>query len=53
MTETIFALDGMGLYFITQARIAGDSYPVMAFLHGHRRLRHHLQSARRPRLRLP
>jgi peptide/nickel transport system permease protein len=31
VTETIFALDGMGLYFITQLQ-AGDPYPVMAFL---------------------
>jgi ABC-type dipeptide/oligopeptide/nickel transport system permease component len=31
VTETIFALDGMGLYFITQLN-AGDPYPVMAFL---------------------
>ena len=31
ITETIFALDGMGLYFITQLN-AGDPYPVMAFL---------------------
>jgi peptide/nickel transport system permease protein len=31
VTETVFALDGMGLYFIT-ALNAGDPYPVMAFL---------------------
>jgi peptide/nickel transport system permease protein len=31
ITETVFALDGMGLYFITQLN-AGDPYPVMAFL---------------------
>ena len=31
ITETIFALDGMGLYFITNLQ-AGDPYPVMAFL---------------------
>jgi peptide/nickel transport system permease protein len=31
ITETIFALDGMGLYFITHLQ-AGDPYPVMAFL---------------------
>jgi peptide/nickel transport system permease protein len=31
ITETIFALDGMGLYFITNPQ-AGDPYPVMAFL---------------------
>ena len=31
VTETIFALDGMGLYFITKLN-AGDPYPVMAFL---------------------
>ncbi len=31
ITETIFALDGMGLYFITKLN-AGDPYPVMAFL---------------------
>src|SRR5918996_2074797 len=31
ITETIFALDGMGLYFFTNLQ-AGDPYPVMAFL---------------------
>jgi peptide/nickel transport system permease protein len=31
VTETIFALDGMGLYFIT-ALGAGDPYPIMAWL---------------------
>ena len=31
ITETIFALDGMGLYFINKLN-AGDPYPVMAFL---------------------
>ena len=31
VTETVFALDGMGLYFIN-ALNAGDPYPVMAFL---------------------
>jgi peptide/nickel transport system permease protein len=31
ITETVFALDGMGLYFITNLQ-AGDPYPVMAFL---------------------
>jgi peptide/nickel transport system permease protein len=31
VTETIFALDGMGLYFITKLN-EGDPYPVMAFL---------------------
>jgi ABC-type dipeptide/oligopeptide/nickel transport system permease component len=31
VTETVFALDGMGLYFITNLN-AGDPYPVMAFL---------------------
>jgi peptide/nickel transport system permease protein len=31
VTETVFALDGMGLYFITKLN-AGDPYPVMAFL---------------------
>ena len=31
VTETVFALDGMGLYFI-RALNAGDPYPVMAFL---------------------
>ena len=31
ITETIFALDGMGLYFLTKLN-AGDPYPVMAFL---------------------
>jgi peptide/nickel transport system permease protein len=30
-TETVFSLDGMGLYFIT-ALIEGDPYPVMAWL---------------------
>jgi peptide/nickel transport system permease protein len=31
ITESVFALDGMGIYFITQLQ-AGDPYPVMAFL---------------------
>ena len=31
MTETVFALDGMGLYFV-DALGAGDPYPVMAWL---------------------
>ncbi len=31
ITETVFALDGMGLFFITRLN-AGDPYPVMAFL---------------------
>jgi peptide/nickel transport system permease protein len=31
VTETVFALDGMGLYFLTHLN-AGDPYPVMAFL---------------------
>ena len=31
VTETVFALDGMGLYF-TRALNAGDPYPVMAWL---------------------
>jgi peptide/nickel transport system permease protein len=31
VTETVFGLDGMGLYFIT-ALNAGDPYPVMAWL---------------------
>jgi peptide/nickel transport system permease protein len=31
ITESIFALDGMGLYFINKLN-AGDPYPVMAFL---------------------
>ena len=31
MVETIFALDGMGLYFIN-ALGAGDPYPIMAWL---------------------
>lgn len=31
VTETIFALDGMGLFFINSLN-AGDPYPVMAFL---------------------
>ena len=31
VTETVFALDGMGLFFIN-ALNAGDPYPVMAFL---------------------
>jgi peptide/nickel transport system permease protein len=30
VTETVFALDGMGLYFITQLN-NGDPYPVMAW----------------------
>ncbi len=31
VTETVFALDGMGTFFITRLN-AGDPYPVMAFL---------------------
>ena len=31
VTETVFALDGMGLYFINKLN-AGDPYPAMAFL---------------------
>jgi len=31
VTETVFSLDGMGLYFVT-ALFANDPYPVMAFL---------------------
>lgn len=31
ITETVFALDGMGTFFITRLN-AGDPYPVMAFL---------------------
>jgi peptide/nickel transport system permease protein len=31
VTETVFGLDGMGLYFI-RALNAGDPYPVMAWL---------------------
>jgi peptide/nickel transport system permease protein len=31
ITESVFALDGMGLYFITHLN-EGDPYPVMAFL---------------------
>ena len=31
VTESVFALDGMGLYFLTKLN-AGDPYPVMAFL---------------------
>ena len=31
VTETVFGLDGMGLYFVT-ALNAGDPYPVMAWL---------------------
>jgi peptide/nickel transport system permease protein len=31
VTETVFSLDGMGLYFI-QALLTGDPYPVMAWL---------------------
>jgi peptide/nickel transport system permease protein len=31
VTETIFALDGMGFYFI-QALGVGDPYPIMAWL---------------------
>ena len=31
VTETIFALDGMGLFFINSLN-GGDPYPVMAFL---------------------
>lgn len=31
ITESVFALDGMGLFFLTRLN-AGDPYPVMAFL---------------------
>jgi peptide/nickel transport system permease protein len=31
VTETVFGLDGMGLYFIN-ALNAGDPYPIMAWL---------------------
>ena len=31
VTETVFSLDGMGLYFVN-ALLANDPYPVMAFL---------------------
>jgi peptide/nickel transport system permease protein len=31
VTETVFALDGMGLYFVN-ALNAGDPYPIMAWL---------------------
>ncbi|HXG77602.1 MAG TPA: ABC transporter permease [Gaiellaceae bacterium] len=31
VTETVFALDGMGLYFVRQLEL-GDPYPVMAWL---------------------
>lgn len=31
VVETIFALDGMGLYFVN-ALNAGDPYPIMAWL---------------------
>ena len=51
ITETVFALDGMGMFFITQAQrrrpVPGHGVP-----HGERRVRHHLQPHRRPRLRL-
>ena len=50
VTETVFALDGMGLYFITKL-MPDDPYPVMAFLMVTAVFDHHLQSDRRPRLR--
>ena len=31
MTETVFSLDGMGLYFVTSL-LTNDPYPVMAWL---------------------
>ena len=31
VTETVFALDGMGFYYVTQLQL-GDPYPVMAWL---------------------
>ena len=31
VTETVFALDGMGLYFINALNV-GDPYPIMAWL---------------------
>ena len=50
VTETVFSLDGMGLYFVNatlqQRSVSGDGVP-----HGHRRDDHHLQPDRRHRLR--
>ena len=51
-TETVFSLDGMGLYFIT-ALGANDPYPDHGVAHDHRHDDHHLQPPRRHRLRLP
>jgi peptide/nickel transport system permease protein len=31
ITETVFSLDGMGLYFVNSL-LSNDPYPVMAFL---------------------
>jgi peptide/nickel transport system permease protein len=31
VTETVFALDGMGYYYVNQLAL-GDPYPVMAWL---------------------
>ena len=50
VTETVFSLDGMGLYFVnalfTQRPVSRDGVPD-----GHRRDDHHLQPDRRHRLR--
>ena len=52
VTETVFSLDGMGLYFINCPR---RQRPVSdhGVADGHRHDDHHLQPARRHRLRLP
>ena len=52
VTETVFALDGMGLYFINALQL-GDPYPVMAWLMVTAIARHRLQPRRRHRVRLP
>ena len=52
VTETVFALDGMGLYFVN-ALERGRSVPGHGVAHGHRDDDHHLQPDRRHRLRLP
>ena len=52
VTETVFSLDGMGLYFVTNL-LTNDPYPVMAWLMVTARHDHHLQSHRRHHVRLP
>ena len=52
VTETVFSLDGMGLYFIN-ALLANDPYPGHGVADDHGDDDHRLQPHRRHRLRLP